>query len=464
MTHERDIKSKAGAVSFQSSDKDLNEGFTWAKGQALEYAHFGEDPVGLWYEAALPAREAFCIRDVMHHSTGAAVLGLRLHSKNMIMRFAENIAESRDWCTYWEINKDNMPAPVDYASDEDFWYNLPANFDIIDASWRQYLWTGDPYYLKDSKLWEFFNLTLNEYTSTWDKDGDGILEYYPEYGRRGLATFNEAGQQPLIGGDMIAVQIAGYRAFAHLAGLRGETEPAQVYAAKAQELELHYDKDWWNEEKGRFCGAKLQDHSFITAYHAEGTFLPLYYGAVRDQEKLHKALEDVKINRVANVEGKTYLPDIFYRYGHNEEAFVELKELVDPSLDRRDYPEVSYCVIGSMAAGLMGIAANGVSEINTLPRLAHSLEWAEMGDIPILDRTITVKHKGNTESVVTLQSGSPMVWKAAFPGNVGTLYYNGTAVATKQELSEGGEPVSYITIEVAAGETHQVSTELEGSN
>jgi len=24
-------------------------------------------------------------------------------------------------------------APVDYKSDADFWYNLPANFDIIDA-------------------------------------------------------------------------------------------------------------------------------------------------------------------------------------------------------------------------------------------------------------------------------------------------------------------------------------------
>jgi hypothetical protein len=462
MTYEREIKSKAGAVSFQSSDEDLNEGFVWAKRQALEYAHFGEDEVGLWYEAALPAREAFCIRDVMHHSTGAAVLGLRLHTKNMIMHFAENIAESRDWCTYWEINRENVPAPVDYDSDEDFWYNLPANFDIIDASWRQYLWTGDTYYLNDSKLLDFFKLTLNEYTNKWDKDGDGLLEYYPEYGRRGLATFNEAGYQPLMGGDMVAAQIAGYRAFAHLAGLRGQSDAAQLYAAKAQELEQRYEKDWWNGDKNRFYGAMLQDRSFVTAYNAEGNFLPLYYGAVSNQEKLHKALEDLKINRVANVEGKTYLPDIFYRYDQNEEAFEELKELVDPSLDRRDYPEVSYCVIGSVAAGLMGIAANGASMISSLPKLAHSLEWAEMGDVPILDRTITVKHNGNTESLVTLLSGKPFVWKAAFPADEGTLYHNDTAVMAKQETTESGEPVSFITIEVAEGETHRVSSKLEG--
>ncbi|NUU59834.1 hypothetical protein [Paenibacillus agri] len=462
MTYEREIKAKAGAVTFQSSDKDLNEGFVWAKRQALEYAHFGEDAVGLWYEAALPEREAFCIRDVMHHSTGAAVLGLRYHTKNMIMRFAENIAESRDWCTYWEITKDNVPAPVDYENDADFWYNLPANFDIIHTSWRQYEWTGDDCYLNDSQLQKFFELTLNEYTKTWDKDGDGILEYYPEYGRRGLATFNEAGLHPLLGGDMIGSQVAGYRSFAQLARLRGLAEVAQQYDNKADELEQRYEKDWWNEGKDRFYGAMLQDRSFVKVYHAEGNFLPLYYGSIGNREKLNKALEDVKINRVANVEGKTYLPDIFYRYGENEEAFKELKELVDPSLDRRDYPEVSYCVVGSVAAGLMGIAGDGASVISTLPRLAQSLEWAELGDVPILDRTITVKHKGNTESAVTLQAGKPFVWKAAFPGHVDTLYYNGKGVAAKQETTVGGEQVSYITVDIAEGETHVVSAKSQG--
>lgn len=457
MTNEREIKAKAGAVTFQSSDKALDEGFVWAKNQALEYAHFGEDAVGLWYEAALPEREAFCIRDVMHHSMGAAVLGLRLHTKNMIQRFAENIAESRDWCTYWEITKDNVPAPVDYESDEDFWYNLPANFDIIESSLRQYLWTGDEYYLNDSTLLKFFELTLNEYTKTWDKDGDGFLEYYPEYGRRGLATFNEAGLHPLLGGDMIGSQIAAYRAVAAFAKLKGQDEVAQQYTAKADELAQRYAKDWWNASKERFYGAMLQDRSFVTEYHAEGNFLPLYYGSIDNREQLLKAMEDVKINRVANVEGKTYLPDIFYRYGENEEAFTELKELVDPNLDRREYPEVSYCVVGSIATGLMGLTGDGDAIVRTLPRLAHSLEWAELGEVPILDRTLAVKHNGTTESALTLQAGKALIWKAAFPGTINTLYHNGTAISAQHETTVGGEAISFINIAVAEGELHVVS-------
>ena len=78
-------------------------------------------------------REAFCMRDIFHQCNGGQVLGLRAHNKNMLKKFAENISETRDYCTYWEINRYDKPAPVDYKDDEDFWYNLPANFDMIDC-------------------------------------------------------------------------------------------------------------------------------------------------------------------------------------------------------------------------------------------------------------------------------------------------------------------------------------------
>jgi len=62
-------------LSFNSSDNELNQLFSWAKKQALAYS-FSDDPVGLWYEAALPGREAFCMRDVSHQAMGAHFLGL----------------------------------------------------------------------------------------------------------------------------------------------------------------------------------------------------------------------------------------------------------------------------------------------------------------------------------------------------------------------------------------------------
>jgi hypothetical protein len=44
--------SEPGLV-LETSDEELQEAFDWAKQQALAYA-FNDDPVGAWYEAALP--------------------------------------------------------------------------------------------------------------------------------------------------------------------------------------------------------------------------------------------------------------------------------------------------------------------------------------------------------------------------------------------------------------------------
>ncbi|OXL82704.1 hypothetical protein BCV73_06100 [Paenibacillus sp. SSG-1] len=457
MNDVHNIRAKAGTVTFRSDDDALNEGFGWAKRQALAYTHFGGDAVGLWYEAALPEREAFCMRDVMHHSAGAAALGLSPHTKNTMKRFAENIAASRDWCTFWEITKDNLPAEVDYDNDQDFWYNLPANFDLIETAWRQFLWTGDRDYIEDPVLRHFYDVTLTEYVDTWDRDRDGVLEYYPEYGRRGLATYNEAGQHPLAGGDMVGVQIAAYRAAARMSELTGNPQASETYAAKAHSLERMYGSTWWNENRQRFYGMMLQDRSFAEPYCAEGNFLPLYYGAVTRSDQLQKALNDLDANGAPNVEGKTYLPDIYYRYGFARQAFRELKELVDPALERREYPEVSFCIVGAVATGLMGIAADGAHTISTLPQLDDSLAWAEIEDLPILGRTIRVRHERGDVTCVTLQEGQAFTWKAAFQENAEAFYHNGERIAPRREITADGREIAFVTVLVKQGETHRIS-------
>src|SRR6266852_4537448 len=80
-------------LELKSSDTHLVEAFDWAKGQALAYV-FDGDPVGPWYEAALPGRRAFCMRDVSHQAAGAQALGLAKYTHNMLHRFAENISAS----------------------------------------------------------------------------------------------------------------------------------------------------------------------------------------------------------------------------------------------------------------------------------------------------------------------------------------------------------------------------------
>jgi len=87
-------------LTFHCSDESLNQAFQWAKSKALSFAHDSSDPVGPWYEAALPNREAFCMRDVSHQALGAEILGLGKHNFNMFLKFAQNISEEKDYCSY----------------------------------------------------------------------------------------------------------------------------------------------------------------------------------------------------------------------------------------------------------------------------------------------------------------------------------------------------------------------------
>ena len=231
-------------LTLETPDAKLAAAFDWAKGQALDYVYPAAvhgDPVGDWYEAALPSRFAFCMRDVSHQATGAHVLGLAAFNRNMLGKFARGISASRDYCSYWEIDKWDRPAPVDYKSDKDFWYNLTANFDVLDACWRQFLWTGDPAYVTDPAFLEFYRLTVEEYIEAWDKDGDGIPEHRPEYGYRGLGGYDEGpfSDQGLYGSDLIAAMARAFDSFAGIRRTLGNREDGDPFFERAEGLRKH---------------------------------------------------------------------------------------------------------------------------------------------------------------------------------------------------------------------------------
>src|SRR5258708_13838832 len=96
-------------VEFHSSNSSLDEIFQWARGQALAYVAPSSSSIGPWYEAALPGRNAFCIRHVSHQTGGAAVLGLAAANRKMLGRFAASVEEDRDWAAYLYIDVKGRP-------------------------------------------------------------------------------------------------------------------------------------------------------------------------------------------------------------------------------------------------------------------------------------------------------------------------------------------------------------------
>ena len=429
-------------ITFTSADQVLQDGFAWAKQRALSYAHQVGDPVGLWYEAALPGRDAFCIRDAAHQRAGAALLGLQPHTYNMFRKFAGSIHPSRDCCMFWEIDKHGRPAPVDYTDDSDFWYNLPANFDLLQAIHAEALWTGDARYLEESCFLRLAALTFGEFIARWDRDGDGIPDHRRSDGRRGIASYNEVGRSPRVAGDMPGAMYAAYRA----AGRHDE----------ARALQERYLADWYDAKHNRFYGAKDRHGRFVKKYCREGNFLPVYFGLLDGTPHLPAALEEIRAHGPANVEAKTYFPQLYFGRGLEADGLRELRELCDPALKRRDYPEVSFAVAGALVNQYLGLAVPGPGLLRTLSGVPEG-DCAAAQHVPVLGMEVSLRQEGQRLTAIKLKGERPARWRACFLGEYDALTCDGARHSALHTRDAAGRTLSYIDLDLPAGKELTVS-------
>lgn len=459
-------------LDFSSSDTKLVDSFRWAKMEAMSYV-FDGDPVGPWYEAALPGRHAFCMRDTSHQADGAQALGLARYNHNMLRRFAENISASRDWCSYWEIDRLNRPAPVDYKSDAQFWYNLPANFDVLDACYRMYLWTRDRSYIEDPVFLNFYDHTMSDYIARWNLSPDRIMkrtsniETPPFF--RGDPTYEESSRDNLIGIDLLATQYAAYRAYAAIRAIRGDKQAARRSLQTAAQMKSLINTVWWNSSQGYFYAFFNKQHQFT----GRAGSAVLYRNAADDGPKtesaLHTLLATMRTEPVDAVEAKSHYAEILYRYGNPEAAYAQIMDLTRNGRERREYPEVSYSVIGALVTGLMGIRVEPTlplteivggnyfeSVVETLPQLTAKTNWAELCNLPVEGNILCVRHAGNRSTSLSNHGKKALKWRAAFIGSFPKLLVNGKpfkANATPEYLSR---VKTWIDVAVPSGSTLQI--------
>ena len=460
-------KRPESPLTLETPDAKLAAAFDWAKSQALDYvfpAAVHGDPVGDWYEAALPSRFAFCMRDVSHQAMGAHALGLAAFNRNMLGKFARGISASRDYCSYWEIDKWNRPAPVDYKSDKDFWYNLTANFDVLDACWRQYLWTGDPAFIRNPEFLEFYRLTVGEYIEAWDKDGDGIPEHRPEFGYRGLGGYDEGpfSDQGLYGSDLIAAMARAFDSYGrirqHLQVLEGDLQAGSHYPERAGQLRTLYERDWWSEEKGKYADGRVQGGAFVHQDVIWNGVFPLYFGFVPAGPRRDLTLRRIIDAKPEGIEIESYLPEIFYRYGQGEAAYARILALTDPAKERREYPEVPFAVVGAIATGLMGVRPDATSRtVETRSGLTAATPWAELRNLPVFDGLVDIRHAAGHNTTLTARSGREFVWRAVFEGVWDELTVNGATRKAERRVDEAGRAVSWVDVPMSATRKATVS-------
>jgi hypothetical protein len=455
-------------IDLVSSDEQLVSAFRWAKKQALAYV-FDGDPVGPWYEAALPGRQAFCMRDTAHQADGAQALGLARWNHNMLRRFAENIAESRDWCSYWEIDRLNQPAPVDYKSDKQFWYNLPANYDILDACYRMFLWTGDKTYIEDPVFLNFYDRTIFDYTRRWSLNPDRIMnrtsniEEPPFF--RGDPTYEESSRDNLVGIDLLATQYAAFRGYAAIQAIRGDSQASRNALRTAEEIKTLINTKWWNASQGYFYAFFNKQHQFTGRAGAD----VLYHDAADPGPKTASALDTLLTTMRSEptdaVEAKSHYAEILYRYGKTESAYEQILDLSREGRARREYPEVSYSVIGALVTGLMGISVEpvvGIADLSptsfklavvTRPSLNSSNDWAELRNVPLLGTDVSVRHQGKNRTFFTNHEKIPLQWKPEFYGLFRSLRIDNKPSPSVNGTSPAGQILAGTAVTVAPGKT-----------
>lgn len=484
-------------LSFTSSDPQLVQAFDWAKRQAMAYVQGGRDPVGPWYETGLPGRTRFSMRDTSHQSMGAQALGLAAYTHNMLFHFAENVSDAKDWCSYWGIDRWGRPARVDYKNDDEFWYDLPANFDVLDANYRMFLWTGDLSYVNDPVFLNFYKRTVDDYIERWQLGSDSVMQrkrwlnihgaFDPHDNMqtaRGIPGYREGPRDYVVGVDLLATEYEALDDYAYIEAYRGEVEQAADYQRKAEAMKGFINSTWWDAKTGRFYSLldknyQLQPADSQTATHSNNVEL-LYRGAADDGPKLAGALESlletIKLNPSSQVEGESHYPEVLYRYGKPDVAYREIVDLTRPGGSRQEYPEVSYSVIGAMVTGLMGIdleapppleawTNGGYAEIvvTTYSGLTEQTRWAEMRNVPIRTNMIAVRQEGTGKTTLTNESGPSLIWKPMFEGTYETLLVNGKPMkATPGELVLN-RAVTWVRLPVGAGDSGTVETPGAGA-
>jgi hypothetical protein len=447
----------ASALEVSASSAKFVDVFNWAKSQAMAYAFDDGDPVGPWYEAVEPGREGFCIRDTCHQALGAHALGLARFNVNMLRRFAENVSESRDWCSYWEIDRFNEPAPVDFQDDAEFWYNLPANFDLVDCCFRMYVWSGDRAYIHDPAFLNLYERTVRDYVDRWGLDIDhimkrprllnarGIFDDTKKFSKaRGIPGYDEQDHTYIVGFDVLVTQRAAYLAYAQLEEARFNAQAAAEFKEKAKQVEDLLLNQWWNRVSECFY-AKV-----------DGSYRLAGCGRTYHSPKL-------------GIDWYTDVAASSPPAGRRDDPDATVTRLTDLSHARLEYPEVSFSRISDMVTQVLGITLDYSSPllafveggwvevaVRTRPGLGTALQWAEVRNLPIRACTVTVRHDGMRQTTFTSQGGPALIWKPTFEGTHESLLVNGSPVKGVAEKDSAGQDITSLTVTVGAGGTVSV--------
>ena len=491
------VIEKEQKAILDSDNQILKDNFYWATHKVDQFVMTGQEgminkaadregtgPVDYIpsYWAGYYDRTAFYGRDFCHQATGGQLGGLRDENYSMFKIFAQGATEARKYYTLWAFNFDGSPYTIDYRSDTNFVREVPAQFELVQRAYEQYQWKGDDRYIYDEDLFKCYTNVMTKYIELHDdQKPNGVAEGYGGIWA-GSCTYNERGEHPIEAGDAIGAQYQATLAYAGILEARGEAVEAAAWYQKAQDLKDYFNEEWSanpDDPTGNYArvitaeGGKLYDFGKENSW-----FMPMKLitepGERNDKyldfisQQLGNGIGDKNApNAPKNIEAYTYIPDTYFPYDRNQEAWKWMRYIAgvkDNPHERPvqgtngDYPEISFTFVAQTIEGIMGIEANaGKHAVATASHLVtEGTEEEKMGYVDVTDirmgtHMLDVRHDGRTKTTLQNHSEDSLTWEARFYGNYGAISCGGEKLPARQK-EINGELVSYVTIEVAPEE------------
>ena len=474
---------------FETDNVQLKEAFDWAVQKIPTWVqpageigpvNEGLSPDAVYipcFVAGHKTRTCFFSRDYVHSVYGAEFMGLREECYHMMKAFAESAWKSRNYYAIWAINFDGKtPHRGDYFNEDRFVREIPAQFELVESAYRQYLWTGDERYISD-EMFEFYTHIMVDFVNIYDTNGNGIPEGVGDM-EDGYATYDERidarlpeGTLYFEAGDAIGCQYQAMLAYAGFCKARGDMNAYAEWCDKAAALKKYFNEEWSvidGDKNGIFAHAvDLKDHTKkYSGFSVETSVLMPLKLVTEPGERTDRYLDLIDAGQGTgigfpgasnNIEGYTYYPELYFLYDKIDTAWKWMKYILDtrhlPHESPRqgpngNYPEISFNVVAHTVQGMMGVDVNvPEGKISTFSRLPNEVKYTILNEYVIGDHKLSIMHYGRNISSLTNHEGEVIEWTAYFVGDHDVLMVD--AVPTKaQHTKINGVDVSYVTVKV----------------
>ncbi|MFI9326830.1 NPCBM/NEW2 domain-containing protein [Kitasatospora sp. NPDC052868] len=470
ITVQAHVGPPTSALSIDSPNAALKDGFNWGKDRALGMTFYPGNPMmghePEWWRLQNPAhtavapgywgaytnRESYYNRDIAHQSDGAHALGLDAETFNMMKTFAGDADDPGQ--NGWPLWAHSSSGAMYYIDGTGF-RELPSPFNLMTKAYKQYQWTGNADWINDPTLSAYYDSTMGPFLAghevTWN-DADPSSEQPVSRKQPGeyTATFFEFPNENLVSAaDSLGYQYQSMLAYSAILKAKGDTANSTKWADRAQRVRDQFERNWWDASNNRYMRGKDAAGTGYSSWGHEASFLMMLTGLGDQGARTSGYLDFIAANDDdLNVEATSYLPEMYYQYNRSEEGWGWLKKLM---AGRNSYPEVSFLAVSSVIDGMMGVQPDAPNDkVATVSRLTAETPWVEIDHLKVGDNDLKLKHNGTTGSTLTNNSGGTVNWEAQFYGTPATITVNGVA-QTPQTKSLYGQTVSYVTVPVVSG-------------